>query len=242
MFPLVAITISGLANTLAADDQAEARKIIDRAIQAVGGSANLAKYPAATWKAQVIDRSQEVALNYTVECAYQPPAQYRMAAELQGVFTLVVAGNQGWLASGGITRPMAPAELAGHHEELYALGLARLLLVKGQGVRLSLAAEEKVGDRPASGVKVSRQGRREVTLYFDKETGLLTKLTRRVKVFEQGGKEMLHETYFSDYKEFGGVKLACKITDKRDGRTYRETEISDVKVSEKLDNELFAKP
>lgn len=242
--PLTVATVIGLliCTTAGADDQAEARKIIDRAIQAVGGAASLAKCKAMTWKGRIADRSQEVPLNYAVECAYQAPARFRMAAELQGVFTLVVDGNQGWLASGGITRPMAREELAAHHDELFALGLARLLLVKSTGQRVSLAGDDPAGDRSAVGVKITRAGRRDVVLYFDKESGLPAKLTRRIKVFEQGGKEALHETYLADYKDISGVKFACKLTDKRDGRIFRETEISDLKVFDNLDVSLFGKP
>ena len=231
-----------LGSAAVGDDRAEARKVIDKAIQAVGGQSNLAKYPAATWKGHVTDFSQGVPLKYTAEFAYQAPAQYRMAAELQGVFALVISGNQGWLASGGITRPMGREELTEHHEELYAFGLARLLLFKNPALRLSLTGDDKVGERPVVGVKVTCQGRRDVVLYFDKETGLLAKLGRRVKAFEQGGKDVLHETYFADYKEVNGVKLACKITEKRGGQSYRETEIDDTKLLEKVDNGVFAKP
>jgi hypothetical protein len=80
-----------------------------------------------------------------------------------------------------------------------------------------------------------------VTLYFDKESGLLVKYESRVKD-EGSGQEVNEEHFLSDYKEVQGTKQAGKVVTKRDGKLYLEGEVTDHQLSEKLDAGVFAKP
>ena len=55
--------------------------------------------------------------------------------------------------------------------------LLRLLapLVKDPGFKLDTVPDKDVDGKPAAGVKVVRDGKPTITLYFDKGTGLLAK-------------------------------------------------------------------
>jgi hypothetical protein len=57
-----------------------------------------------------------------------------------------------------------------------------------------------------------------------------------------GGKEYMAETFYSDYKKVDGLLIAHKLLIKRDGNKYVDAEVTEVKVSEKLDDSVFAKP
>ena len=57
-----------------------------------------------------------------------------------------------------------------------------------------------------------------------------------------GDKEFTAESFYGDYKKQDGLPIAHKLTVKRDGKLYLEGELSDVKVSEKLDDSTFEKP
>jgi len=82
----------------------DCRAIIDKAIKAVGGKEQLAKYKAQTWNAKGTFYGEGTAQPYTSKYAVQWPSQFRM--EIEGVFTIVLNGDQGWLSSGGNTQEL----------------------------------------------------------------------------------------------------------------------------------------
>src|SRR5262249_33308325 len=89
--------------------------------------------------------------------------------------------------------------------------------------RLAPLGEVAVDGRPARGVKVSREGHRDVDLYFDREKSLLVKTQTRVK--DDDGQEVTEETFLSDYKEAQGTNQAMKVVVQRDGELYVESEV-----------------
>jgi hypothetical protein len=112
--------------------------------------------------------------------------------------------------------------------------------LKDKAFTLAPLGEVNIDKRPALGVRVSSKGHRDVSLYFDKRTALLAKTEARVK--DDDGQEVTEETYSSDYQEVQGTKQAMKFTIKRDGKPYLEGEVTEYKLSESLDESMFAKP
>jgi hypothetical protein len=137
---------------------------------------------------------------------------------------------------------MPPERLAEQKEEIYAAWVADLVALKEKMFTLSSLGETNVDGKPAVGVKVSSKGHRDINLYFDKETGLLAKSETRVKDEMLGGQEVGQETFYSDYKEVQGVKVAMKAVIKRDGKLYVEADTTEYIPAEKLDDNLFLKP
>ena len=89
--------------------------------------------------------------------------------------------------------------------------LGHLAVLKDKKYKLSPLGEVKVEGRDAVGVQVSCKGHKDVNLYFDKETNLLAKGEWNVKAQEQGGKEVMQETLYGDYKDVEGAKIPMKI-------------------------------
>ena len=153
--------------------------------------------------------------------------------------------KKGDLTEGGGKEPPSsdkptPKELAEAKEEAYGEWVATLLPLMDKAFTLAPLGEIRVDQRPAAGVKVSRVGRRDVNLYFDKATGLLVKIEARVK--DDDGQEVTEETFLSDYRDVQGTKQAMKTTVKRDGKPYLESEVTECRLAEKLDDGVFAKP
>ena len=98
----------------------------------------------------------------------------------------------------------------------------------------------QVEGRPAAGLRVSRKGNRDITLYFDQKTHLLVKTETRVKD-EGSGQEVTEETVLSAHAE-KGARQAMKLTTQRDGKPFLEAEVVEFKVEAKLDDSVFAKP
>lgn len=114
-------------------------------------------------------------------------------------------------------------------------------LIKDKGFDLSLTGEIKVGDKPALGVRVSAKGQKDITLYFDKTTGLLAKLEHRVA--EGGtGNEVTEERIVVEYKKNdAGIPLPKKLVIKHDGKDFLVADVAEAKMLEKLDDSYFTK-
>ena len=111
--------------------------------------------------------------------------------------------------------------------------------MKDKAYTISLVGEDKVGETPAQVVRVSHKDRRDVNLFFDKKTHLLLKTEARAK--DDTGQEVNEERFYSDYND-KGLKQPKKMTIKRDGKTYMEAEILELKVDQKFDDSSFEKP
>jgi hypothetical protein len=235
--PAVVLAIAAVAR---ADDQAQARKIIDKAIEAMGGEEILAKHEAVTFKDKGTYHGMGEGIPYAGSYALQGSDQFKM--EIEGVFAIVVNGDEGWVKAADQTTAMTEEQLADQKEELYAGWVTSLLPLKDKAFQLSPLDEVAVDDRAAVGVKVSREGHRDVKLYFDKESGVLVKSEGTVKSQELGGKEVLQETFYKAYQDVEGAKVVSKMLVHRDGKLFLESEMFDYKAAGKLDDAVFAKP
>ena len=226
---------------LKADDADQARAVIDKAIKAQGGEEKLAKFKSHTWKNKGTWYGMGDGVPYTANYAVAWPDKFRFEVE-GGFMTVVLDGDRGWMQAMGETREMNKDELAQQKEDLYAGRVTTLTPLKDKEYQLTLTGETKVEGKSAIGVKVSHKDRPDVTLYFDKDSGLLVKSERKAKVPEEGGKEVTQENLYGDYQDVEGAKVATKITILRDGKKYVEGENFDIKPIDKHDDKTFAKP
>src|SRR5262249_25464834 len=135
----------------------------------------------------------------------------------------------------------APAQAAAFIQNLFHAARMPVLLpgLADKAYTPTILAETKVGTRPALGVLLSHKDRKDVSLYFDKETGLLLK--SEVRLTDPSSKEVTFEFLYSDYKDFDGVKLCGKITFKVDDKDFT-MEVNEIKPLEKVEASQFEKP
>ena len=227
-------------STLRADDPSEAAALVEKGLKFNGGREKVAKYKAMSWKEQGTYYGAGDGQPYTGAYSLQWPDKFRM--EIQGVFTIVLNGDNGWINMAGAVQEMTAEQLAEQRENNYSGWVASLTPLNDKAYKLSLLGGTNVADRPALGVNVKHEGHRDVQLYFDKETGRLVKSESRVKSQEMGGKEVTQETFYSEYREVDGMQVPKKIAIKRDGSKFVEAEINDLMNFEKLDDSTFGKP
>jgi hypothetical protein len=141
----------------------------------------------------------------------------------------------------GETEEMSADELADARREAYEAWVGTLAPLKDKAFALKPAPEVKVGDRPAVGFTVSHEGRGDITLHFDKESGLHVKTTTQARD-ETAGKEVTEETVWSEYRDVQGVKQAMRFVVKRGGKPYLEGSVTALRLLEKHDPETFARP
>ena len=244
---LLSLTTLFLFSVVVRADDADARAIVEKAVKALGHKPG-DRPTAIAWRDNGKFSGGGMSMPYVGDFAYQWPDKYRFAinAEVEGMkltFTAIANGNKAWESALGMTQEMADEKHAYFMDQVYTLGVTSLLpLLTEKGYALATAGEKDVNGKKAVLVTVSRAKKPTVTLFFDKDSGLLVKSESKVKDEFQGWKEVTEETYFSDYKDVGGKKRFGKMKIVRDGKTMIESTLSEQKTPEKLDPKLFEKP
>lgn len=229
------------AGLVRADDQADARTLIDKAIKAAGGEAKLAKFQAMIWKGK--GKYHPDNQPFTGTWSYQAPGRMRSEIQFEDVdqkVITVVDGDKGWTKVEE-TEALEGDAMDEERENIYANWLTLLVPLKDKTFQLALLGESKVGDRAVIGLKVVHKDHRDVKLFFDKASYLLLKEEMRVKDVEND-KEVDEEMIYSGYKEVEGTQQAMKVKIKWDGQPKWDMEITEIKLLEKLGDSVFAKP
>jgi hypothetical protein len=241
---LAALFISSLVSPIRADDQ-DLKAILDKAIKAVGGEEKLKKVEALTWKAKGTitfnGNDNEIKTQGTIQGLDHYRGEFEGdfgGNQVQGV--TVLNGDKAWRKIGDKTE-LDGEDLANTKRIVYLYVIpATLVPLKGKGFKLEAAGEEKVGDKPAVSIKVTPPDGKDFTLSFDKESGLPVKLVAKVLDFR--GEEYTQETTYNDYKDFDGIKKATKVVSKRDGEKFRDEEVTEFKIVDKVDPKTFTEP
>src|SRR5262249_10379989 len=193
--------------------------------------------------------TSEKGVPFVGEWITQGADQMRFSLELkangkQVKFIRVINGGKGWEKTVPMkTLPMEKDQLTEEREQMYAGWLATLLPLKDKTFKLVPLGEIKIDGRAAVGIRVNREGRREVRLYFDKENHLLVKREMMIKNLDDvDQKEMKQEIFYSDYKDVSGTKQAMRMKALQGGNRFVEGELTEFKGSGKLEDKVFAQP
>ena len=224
------------------------KDILIKAIKAHGGEEVLTKYLASQSKNKgklTLDGIGEV--EFTQETAVMMPDKFKETLEVTvmgqkvNVVTLV-SGDKISIERNGMDVPISDQVKAAMKEAQHRIKVARMVApVKEKGYELSAAGEIKVEDKLAVGVRVSAKGYKDVTLYFDKTTGLLAKFEGQT-VDASTGNDIMEERFVLEYQKNNlGIPSPKKILVKRDGKTFMEAEITEPKMLEKLEDSVFSK-
>ena len=222
--------------------------IIDKAIAAHGGEANLAKYPAQTATGTGKFYGLGEAIDFNLEVAsHDKKFRYGMDMKVMNFdlkLTIVVNGVKGWEKVNDDVKEIGADELAEYKEQMHSNAVVSLLPLKmDKDYKLSPIGEVKVDDQPAYGITVSKKGHRDVSLYFDKAKGHLVKSEFNIKDIKGGGdREMPQTNFFYDYKEFQGIRQPTRLVTERDGKKFIEARLTDMQPAEKLDDATFERP
>lgn len=227
-----------------ADDSA--RAVVEKAVKAAGYKPGDEAAPM-TWKDKGTFHALGTKMEYTGDWAFLGPDKYRFA--IKGDFggmkidmVVVANGSKAWGTMGGMTMDFTDEKLKYTLNEAHQLRVGTLLpLLSDKDFRLASAAEKDVGGKKAAGVTVSHPKHPPVTLYFDKQTGLLAKMEGKVADEFQGWKEVTDESYFEDYADVNGRKVFRKMRVLREGKPLIEGTLSDQVWPAKVDAKAFEK-
>jgi len=241
---LAVAIVLGLVPHASAQDEVKA--ILEKAVKAHGGAEKLSKMKCLQSKNKGklevfggLDMMQEVSVKYT--------GKIREVVEMNvnGVNVKVVSvfdGNKASITANGQPVEVNDKLLEEFKEAAYGLKVARLTnLLTDKALQLSFLGESKVDGRAALGVKVASKGHRDIDLYIDKETGLLSKVQTR-KYDPQTMQEVDEERIIKEYQDFEGQKVPKKVLVNHDGKKYLELEILEIKFPDDIADSEFQKP
>ncbi|MBY0459014.1 MAG: hypothetical protein K2V38_16885 [Gemmataceae bacterium] len=244
--PALAVLVLALSHPARAAD--EPKDVVAKAIKAHGGEDALSKYKAGQIKSKGTITIPGVGeTEYSQEVSYMLPDKFRDSMELKiggqtiSVFTLINGDKvtleiNGKALEGQEDKVKEAIKNVGHMMEV-----SRMVTLKDKAYDLSLIGEDKVEGKKVIGVRVSKKGQSDVSLYFDKETHLLAKIEYRT-TDPNTGNEITEERFPSGYeKNKDGLPVAKKVLVKRDGKTFLEGEVLETKYFEKLDDADFKK-
>ena len=228
-----------LAATLGcAKTTTDPQAILEKAIAAHGGEANLTKRRAGrAWGADT-----GPGLRLTWEEVFEVPGRWVKRTEgtmNERKFRQALLFTDGtlWRSVDGGAPEEASAASSDPHGQLFGQA-AMLLRFRQPGVKLSPLAEVRIGGKAAVGFKADTE--RPGEFYFDKESGLLQKVVGEM-TGPRSGKATVTLLY-SDYREVDGVKLPHRLAMSINGEPMSETVVSGVELLGKVENGVFKLP
>ncbi len=242
---LAAVGCLACPGLMRADDQPDARRVVDRALKAMGGAEKVSRFATATFKVKLTHEEQSKLSMVVGEGAWHGLDKVRLDGELTGPggtdkIGAVINGTKGWMQKGARSEEAPENMLQALRNGFYAIRMPHLLPeLRDKAYTLAPQGEQKVDDKETVGLTISHKDRPDVVVHFDKETGLPVK--SEVRVTEPGGQELNVEFHFSNYREVDGVKQPMKITIKAAGEPI-VVELTEIQAKDKVDESQFAKP
>jgi hypothetical protein len=225
----------------------EPKDILAKAIKAHGGEDALTKYKAAQLKTKgKIDVPGVGEIEFTQETAYMIPDKFRDSMEFKvagqnfTIFTLI-NGDKTTLEVNGKAMDLPDSAKDSLKDVGHLLQISRLVPLKDKKYELSIIGEDKVEGKKVVGIRVSAKDQKDVSVYFDKETGLIAKVEHRTAE-PMTGKEITEERIITEYgKDKNGIPTPKKVIVKHDGKLFLEAEVLELTMLEKIDDSEFKK-
>lgn len=157
----------------------------------------------------------------------------------------LIDGNRGWIGDGQKVKPMDVDGLLFYQSLAYSISLSNLVPLREKGFEIILGEDVRVRNADCSVIRVKSQGRPELKMLFDKQTGFLAKAEFRGRFFNVNNLKLqrdatLLENYFSDYRKVAGVNHWQRYEQFRDGKKYCELNLDRVQFFEEANQNWFA--
>ncbi len=210
------------------------------------GGEKLSKAHAASWKAKGTANVNGEEVTFKADWTIQGDSKTHIDAKAEANGStinvyLILNGNKGWASLSGIQEDMDQERIAEEKERAYVEWLTTFIPLHDSNLHLTALGDSKVSDRAAVGLKVERKGRRDVFLYFDRDTGRLLKAHSRIKDLLTGS-EAEQDILFEKYTSEASVPHASKVVYKRDKNPYLDMTIRDFHLEKQAPAKLFQKP
>jgi photosynthetic reaction center cytochrome c subunit len=215
-----------------------AERILDKYIAAIGGAQKVAALSSISAKGTNSGYGPEGGKRALEFYARSPAQRTTIVHTDNGDTTTTFDGRNGWYAAP--LRPVPVLPFTGQSLEgvkvdaelTFPAGIGKLL------TNMKVGFPATIGDKDYAVVQGVSAGGTLTTLYFDQDSGLLTRMMRYANT--PVGRLVTQYDY-SDYREAAGVKIPFKWTETwLDGR--EDFELTEVQANVAIDASKFAKP
>jgi outer membrane lipoprotein-sorting protein len=218
-------------------------QLFDRYIQALGGAQSVAALTSFVARGTYMG-FDTLGDNVPVDIYAKAPSQRATVVHLGSGAAdnvRVFDGQNAWVTSSGTLMPLPVVPLTSG--ELEGAKLEAAMSFPGQIQQLlkdwrTGFPATSVDGRPVDVVQGTQADNTPVKLYFDRETGLLTRLVRYTSTRLGFNPAQID---YADYRTVAGVKVPFKVTTTwTDGQSV--IELSDLQANAPVDNARFSKP
>ena len=213
-------------------------KILDRYVQALGGADRLNKLTSYVAKGTSVGYGPE-GTERAVEIYAKAPGQRTTIIHTQnGDNITVIDGTNGWAAVPLKPLPVTQLTAGALQGAKFEAAVAFARNIKAALTRWRVGFTQTIDDKDVDVIQGSGPDGLLVTMYFDSQSGLLTRMLRFAN--SPVGRTPTQVDY-SDYREVAGVKIPFKFKVAwLDGR--ESFELKDVQPNVTIDPKRFSKP
>jgi hypothetical protein len=239
---LLVTVFSGVFSGAARAQDVAARAILDKAIKAIGGEERLNKISSFSWTSTSVAKTGGKPIEMSAVFTFDGLTRVRREFRIGAVPRLTILDrDKGWYAFRREYSQMDGDAVAKEKRNIYLQVVPSLLVpLKRDGFKYVATGQEEVDGKPASVLNVTGPDGKEFLLYFDKESSLPVREVARS--ISDDGKQHVETATFRRYQAFGGIKQATAIEVRRGPQDVTFIEITDFRVLDRVNSELFARP
>jgi zinc protease len=226
--------------SIAPEEGAGARALLDRAIAAKGGLDTLRAIRNMTALTSTSLMTPEGSVKADATTSLEYPNHVRVETRLQDVRSVqVYDGEHAWVRDPGGLHEVPARALRDMESSLRRDAISLLLAAQRGTVRARLLPDIKdEAGKLHHALEMSATDLDPVVLYIDPDTSLVSKQT-----YVAGGVgQPLIEEIYSDYRVVDGVQFAFAATLRRGGQPVLERHVTGITVNAPLDPALFRRP
>ncbi|MFQ5706670.1 MAG: hypothetical protein ACE5HO_04425 [bacterium] len=220
-------------------DSAQAKKILQSAIAAMGGLEKVGKIRSFRIKTQnTLSLTQKDLLLIVTETVLLPDRTKQVMELPAGVRTQVLNGNRGWRQIGGSVSDLSATEQREMQRGLFRDTIHLYQMGEAGQLKLEYYGEEVLGGKRLLVLHISTDRGDYLNLYIDSQTFLPAKKTYQGSV--EVGLATLEESY-SDYRDVDGIKVPFHTLVKANGKKFIESKVIEANFNVKIAPEFFLK-
>jgi len=240
------VVLLGLQSPVWTQTQDEAKAIVGKAIKAMGVDKEPEGSQGLRIKSKGTVEIMGMSLNFSQSVTIRYPDQFKDAMELEInnmniPINTVFDGKKGWVEVNGKVMKLEDNIISELKDVADVIKISRLKPLLKKPFELAVIGEVQVEEKPALGIRVSREGAKDINLFFDKKSGLMTKLDRQA-IDAASGKEVQEERIIRSYQDKDGHKVPLRVGIQRDGKKYVEVEILEISNLDNVDAGEFDMP
>ena len=223
------------------DDMARGRALLERSVEALGGSEAFAAVQAIRQSGSltVIRPMGEMTIDVEALVSFPDKAKSTMRTPM-GEITQLLNGDRAWMINPMGAAQSAPPQMRDSMiEEIWGNLVFLYGRVDEAGLTIQHIGQEEIDGKAAEALLITPPGLSPFRLYLDAETMMPVKRAAQT-VTQQGPTEI--ETTLGDYREVSGIMLPFKQTIVQNGQPAGESVTQAIEINPEIPADAFAAP